>query len=153
MSTEQEIPQPFSSDYNQPGESRLDYLARVEKAGLEVVVPAPNQVQIDIDGVEQYEKYVDLIKILSSGDFWVNIDNIKEIPSRSNGPGKYHITITFDRPISDWERIAWQASLGSDCKRELFSCVRLRNNEPIPICFFEKKADQNPQPNAGVPVA
>lgn len=61
----------------------------------------------------------------------------KETISRN---GRAHIYIQFPRPLSDAERIALQASMGSDRKRELLSLSRiLGGTDRQPTTFFEVK--------------
>lgn len=126
-----------STDYATPDEGRVAYLDRVKASGLDVVVPNSHEIQIDIDSEEDFKRYKELVHMLSDHGSWVSIDSIVTIPSRNGLPGR-HVTIIFAHEVGDWERIAWQAALGSDLKRELFSCIRMNRGEIIPVCFFEK---------------
>lgn len=55
-----------------------------------------------------------------------------DIPAR-------HIRIQLPWELTDWERIAWQAALGSDPVRELLSCLRLRKGDAHPTMLIEPK--------------
>jgi len=139
VKTEQLVRGEIFTDYATPDETRTQYLNRVEESGLRVVVPRENELQIDIDSEERLENHRKLLSLLSSRHSWVPIDNIQMYPSRSGLPGKYHIVITLAHNLDPWERIAWQAALGSDSIRELFSCIRMHYGEVVPVCFFEKE--------------
>lgn len=105
---------------------------------LDIVVPDPNQLQIDIDSLAQEKEFDSLFET-----FFNNVEGSLQVisnkPSRSGKPGKRHITLTLNRKVTSVERILFQALLGSDRKRELLSYVRVLNGDPEPTLFFEKK--------------
>jgi hypothetical protein len=106
--------------------------------GYKVVVPEPNQLQIDIDNEQArtvYSKNIDR--------FQAHIADLKcaaqETPSKSGKPGKSHITLTLDvTHINPEQRILFQLMLGSDPVREFLSYVRWVNGDATPTLFFEK---------------
>ena len=114
---------------------REDTLERMEQNGLKLVIPADNQLQIDIDSESDYQRYQRALKSFKTN----HIDVIKEIverPSKSGLPRR-HITITMWSTYIPRERIFYQALLGSDLIREINNLRRLNNNDIFPIAFFE----------------
>jgi hypothetical protein len=67
-----------------------------------------------------------------------NAQVIKSTPSRSGLP-KRHLIVRLNRPVSNAERIALQAALGSDPVREILGIVRVQHNDPHPTLFLESK--------------
>jgi len=98
-----------------------------------IVHPADNnELQIDLDTSEQEEHYR---KILPSVADVYDIKDIVETPSKS---GKLHARIFLAYPLSIEERIALQAILGSDPKKELCSLRNWLKGDEMPILLFEK---------------
>ena len=115
--------------------------------GLEVVYPAANELQIDIDNEHSYRLLSNQLYIMNK---FVGIYNYTEKPSKSGEPGKMHITLVFqDRTFTTLERIGLQAMLGSDRVRELLSYVQNLNGDAHPTLFLEKTAPK--QLTEGVP--
>ena len=104
--------------------------------GLDVVFPKPSELQVDIDSDAAYERYCGVLDRLLHHLPFVT-ESIT--PSRSGYP-KRHIVLTLREPVTDVQRIALQAILGSDPVRELLSLKRIENGDPHPTLFFEKKA-------------
>ena len=105
--------------------------------GCTVVFPKANQLFVDIDDVN------------GTNWFHMNISKIVEHcvggetqvewkPSPSGKLDHSHVVVTLPRDVTAMERIAMQAFLGSDLKREALSWVRLVNDDPNPTLFFEK---------------
>jgi hypothetical protein len=113
---------------------RESYIVQMKIGGFFVIFPEPNELFIDIDTDDDYALYADQYKILIR-DIGV-VDNRESI-SRNGLPGR-HVTITLPFEVSDVERIAWQAALGSDPKRELLSMVRYQRGVKHPTLFVEK---------------
>ena len=103
---------------------------------LDVIFPKPNELLIDIDDDAAYDRYCHLLGIMKR-HFRVEMESI--VPSRSGYP-KRHITLTLAKPVTDTQRIALQAILGSDPVRELLSLRRVENKDSHPTLFLEKKA-------------
>lgn len=103
---------------------------------LDVILPEPYDLFIDIDDAEAYKRFdksLDLIIQHFNGQV------IKNTPSRSGLP-KRHIIVRLDRPATDAERIALQAAMGSDPVREILGIVRVQHKDPHPTLFLEEKA-------------
>lgn len=113
-----------------------------EILGMEVVLPQDNQLQIDIDNEESYKVYLgNLVRYkLHFADNPVLFT--EEKPSKSGKEGKRHITVTLADPISNEQRILFQALLGSDPVREMLSYIRLVNDDEHPTLFIEKPAQK-----------
>lgn len=106
------------------------------KEGLRVVVPTATQIQIDIDNDADYARYTQAYDMLRDLRIYAKL-NASERPSRNGGEGR-HITIDLGDDVTPIERIALQAIMGSDFKRELFSLSRVKDGEAIPTLFYEK---------------
>jgi hypothetical protein len=117
-----------------PNEDRELYIQRMKDEGFKIVLPESNEVFIDIDSEEDYLLYQDQMKILCK--MFANVAS-EEHESRNGLPGR-HITLFMPFELSDAERIGWQASLGSDYKRELLSMIRLTRGDLHPTLFVEK---------------
>jgi hypothetical protein len=102
-------------------------------SGLIVVFPKDNELQLDIDNDEAFALY-DSVRDIIHHHYTVKNEEIHT--SRSGGE-KRHITITLGRNIDNMERIALQACLGSDRKRELLSIIQEINNDEHPSLFLE----------------
>lgn len=102
----------------------------------ELVYPEHNQIQIDIDSEEAWQTHKELLELYES-----RFDYIRKCvvtPSKSGLPHR-HVTITLNNTVDAVERIALQAALGSDRKRELISLSRLEQGEQRVTRFFEPK--------------
>lgn len=98
-------------------------------------------MQIDIDTEEQYTIFVEMSACLIRN--WQAISpapqpTVEEHLSRSGYPRR-HITVTLPFNVEPWQRVAFQAAMGSDPFRELLSCVRLLRGDDKPTLFVEKK--------------
>lgn len=107
-------------------------------------VPArDNQLQIDIDSntaLAFFRKQWVIFNSRMSAYGKLQTSMLAIEPSPSGKPGRWHITITFPfARLTDTDRIALQACLGSDRTRELLSMCRCLNGSPIPTLFFERR--------------
>lgn len=112
----------------------LDF-ARQE--GLRVVLPTATQLQVDIDNDADYARFTQAFDLTMRHGIG-GVSSFTERPSRSGGERR-HITVHLALPVTALERIALQAILGSDWKREAFSFERLKKGEAVPTLFFEKE--------------
>lgn len=119
------------------GSLRMEVAQRqAAERGLVVTKPAVNELFIDIDNEESYAV------------FNANIGRVaaclpceaEEWDSPSGRPGHRHILVTFAPSVvlTDIERIALQAVLGSDRVREVLSWQRAFKGVRCPTLFFEK---------------
>jgi len=110
---------------------------RAEELGCDIVYPAPNELQIDIDTEHAFEIFQVMI-IVVRHHFLVY--GYQVTPSKSGLP-KRHITVTLVTPVTDIERVALQLALGSDRIRETLSLARIKLGQERPTCFFEKRPE------------
>jgi hypothetical protein len=90
------------------------------EAAMDLVLPAEDQLFIDLDEVGNLQVMQRQLQVLAKNGFAFVID--KQTVSKS---GRRHAYIRTDLPISPTERIALQACLGSDLSRELLSLLRI----------------------------
>lgn len=103
--------------------------------GLWVVLPKAAELQIDIDSNAAFTTFEDNYEM--ARELGLGVKGYSVRPSKSGGERR-HATVTMYAPLeSPLQRIALQALLGSDLKRELFSYARLQEGEAIPTLFFE----------------
>lgn len=100
--------------------------------GLKVVLPAENELQLDIDTPEQMAQYEAQLPLLR------NFMMVRETKRTKSFSGNDHIYLACPGlTFTPSERIALQAALGSDPKRELLSMARAKfSNKPATL-FFE----------------
>jgi hypothetical protein len=122
-----------ASEYD---ELREDFIKRMEAEGNRIVLPQSNELQVDIDSDEQYAVFQKSLACLKRNETESDDIKVEEHPSRSGLPRR-HITITMPFDLEPWERIAFQAALGSDPIRELVSIYRLMRNDRHPTLFVE----------------
>lgn len=104
---------------------------------LRVVLPTEYQLLIDIDNPYDRGVFTTNFDIVDSV---YGIDQVTETTSRSGKSGNSHIVVTLKTPLkSVLERIALQAVLGSDRRREAHSLRRSFQGEQNPTLFFEKR--------------
>jgi hypothetical protein len=113
-----------------------------EEDGLVVVLPAGDELQLDLDSDRDYAIYQKLFPII---DRYYVVMAVKDEPSRSGLP-KRHITLTLGKAVTVFERIALQVCLGSDRVRELLGVVQAMQGDPHPTLFLEKK----PEPTVAI---
>lgn len=111
------------------------YTKFMQTQGYKIVLPAADELQIDIDTTEMQERFNESAEILFR---YVEPKEIKEAPSESGLPRK-HITVKLPFELTVWQRLALQAALGSDNTREILSCIQYLNGDPTPTCFKEVK--------------
>lgn len=134
----------LGSEFIAPNSARaIDEAARL---GLDVVFPAADELQIDIDNEVDYDVFRRHIGILEQ-HYCTELEP-KETSSRSGGECK-HITVKLPHKVSNTERILLQAVLGSDRTREVLSLLQEWNGDAHPTLFLERTA----QPLLGTGVA
>lgn len=126
----------------------MDYLSnlsndtafeRAAEAGLDVVVPDEYTLTVDYDAPVIDTAFFETLEILQK---FYPVEIEKTLRSKS---GNYHIYLRSTEPLTDLEKVALQAILGSDPKRELFSFVRVKEGGlGYPSILFEKKVTDAP---------
>lgn len=118
-------------------ESRQAFVSRIEAEGeFKVVYPDDNQLFIDVDSEAQYKVFKNALEVFNKN--CPSGVKVEERPSQSGLP-KRHITVTLPFEVDLWQRIAWQGAFGSDPTREMLSAFRIRNEDPFPTLFVERK--------------
>lgn len=124
------------------------FIAQCERDGLQVVYPEPYELQIDIDSERQRETFEDVWPMFETK---MNAKIIDRHFSRSGAP-KEHITVCLPFEVSELMRVALQAILGSDGKRELYGVGRVMT-DTWPVSIFVElagvpvRADEEPRPS------
>ena len=113
-----------------------DAFAYAAVEGVDVRYPMANELFIDIDDEKSYYHFNENWPLL--GDMFTGQVEFAITPSRRKPEGR-HVTVTLPRAITPIERIALQAALGSDPRREAHSLRRYFQNDPLPTLFFEKR--------------
>lgn len=115
---------------------------KAELGNLVVCVPAADEIQIDIDSQQAFDKFMESWGILKAHTAFCDCP-VLITPSKSGLP-KCHVRIKSYCTLGPMERIALQAVLGSDITRELLSVVQVFNNDPESTLLLEtpKVAEQ-----------
>ena len=90
--------------------------------GQQIVRPGFRDLFLDLDGQADYDFLVDRLDHMSG--VALNLEVVHIGPSRSGKP-HLHVYLRASRDLSDIERIALQACLGSDRVREFLSLMRI----------------------------
>ena len=108
--------------------------------GLVAVLPNSNELFLDIDTDADYNLFLFHLAILGER-FYENIE-FESLTSSSGLPHR-HIIVKLPFDVTTEQRIALQAALGSDRKRELLSiCESIDEdceNHLTPVTLFEDK--------------
>jgi hypothetical protein len=108
------------------------------KRGQVVIRPGPHDVFVDIDDEAHYAQLIDILGLIERNGNAVTVEMVT--PSKSGGE-KRHVYLRCDRPLEVIERIALQACLGSDPRREILSLLRAwsphSDTNRAPTVFFE----------------
>lgn len=112
-------------------------LNEAHKQGWRIVVPKANELLLDIDSEEAFAEFKE--RYTRAANFNL-VEGYSARPSKSGTPGRYHVTVRVPGNIdSQLYRVALQAVLGSDWKREMYSIDRINKYDAIPTLFFEKE--------------
>lgn len=106
------------------------------KKGLEIVLPKRDELFIDLDSEAAYRTYKEQVKLLAQKETIL----LETVRYSASGPPHRHVTLTLKKELSPMMRIALQAALGSDPKREMLSFHRVCAGHPHPTLFFERPA-------------
>lgn len=109
-------------------------LRKAAKEGLVVIYPKEDQLFLDIDTEEQFQEFKARWDQLNPFDIF---KEYYSLPSNSGLPHR-HIVVNLHHKYSSIQRIAMQAILNSDCRKELISMLRIGTYKE-PIVFFQPK--------------
>lgn len=107
---------------------QLEVIAAEKQCSL--LIPKPNELFLDVDTIQQLDRVNASLKVLDDNGI---IYQKKELFSKS---GNRHIIISLPFDVSDELRVAFQAALGSDPKRELLACLRILAGVEVVTVFF-----------------
>lgn len=115
-----------------PRENARDKAARL---GLELVLPADNELFIDLDTLEAIDEFK-----IRFGDFTsINTFKHAKVQYTTSANGNTHVIVTLpDEKFTVLERIALQAALGSDPIREMIDVDNQRDGYEFVSVLFEK---------------
>lgn len=118
-------------------EVREDAVEKAARLGLQLLQPLPDEIFVDIDSEEAMREHE--LRWLKFKNLF---DDAKWNCSKSQTEGHFHIIVQVPSlaPLADHERIALQASLGSDPMREMLAILHGRSGYKYTSVFFEKKA-------------
>lgn len=102
--------------------------------GLHAVLPNDDELFLDIDDRDDFKVMKDILHVLEHNGFHA----VEEKRTRSKS-GNWHVYLRFQQPLEPMERIALQACMGSDRKREVLSILRCFTGNTAPTVFFEKE--------------
>lgn len=110
---------------------------------FEVVVAKDNELMLDFDiptAPSQFYTVLDILaQVLAQPSAKPVLPPYAVSKSKS---GNLHVIVTLPYDMSIEERVAWQAALGSDPKREALHMLSISRNEKNPILFYERKKTQ-----------
>jgi hypothetical protein len=129
------------SKYGSGGQTPDDMQKKADERNLDIRYPKGNELFVDIDNARDFARFKTLIEMFGRVE---RVMGWADTPSASGGQHR-HVVVTLARDVSQFERIAFQAMLGSDLKREVLSFERLRSGmHPNPSVFFEPKPGSKP---------
>jgi hypothetical protein len=111
-------------------------IENVKKAGYEVIEANDYQLLLDIDDNQQYKIFLDRFELFKK--FFGEEITYDMRPSIGGLPGR-HIIIQLQQPMGILERIAWQASMGSDPKKEFNNLLGVHFGIAHHIVLFNRK--------------
>ena len=123
----------FIPDEYSEQEARKEFLEKKKQEGFAIRVPDENEILLDIDSPAQYRVYEDQLIRLMRRDAGITTEEWE-----STTPGHKHISVRMPFTLNDYQRIAYQAVLGSDLRREILSLMRTESGDVMPNCLFEK---------------
>ncbi len=120
------------------GNDLKDILAQPRPpSGCTVVTPAADELFIDIDSLDDLGRFLERFEETFKGMFPTATYKI----SPSRGKGKFHVVVKAEGLVfTDIQRVAAQAALGSDWRRELFAVVKHVKINETHTCFFERSS-------------
>jgi hypothetical protein len=126
------------ANYHVSPEKRENAIKSAKEAGFEVIQSAPNLLLLDFDvpyaGDQKKYYNPEVMDIILQ---YVETHAVESWASKS---GNTHVLVTLGKELPAHHRIALQAALGSDPKREALSVLRLMNGIEEPSLLFKPKA-------------
>lgn len=123
----------FDGDYLLRSSSQTKDYAK--ENGWDCIVAGDSELFVDLDTKESIEAFPALYELFLQ--LFPDSVIMRQTPSKS-GVGQ-HVYVRLKYAMAATERIAAQAALGSDGKREMLSLIRAMTGDPEPVLFFELK--------------
>lgn len=117
-------------------EVREDAVEKAKRLGLDLIVPGPADVFVDLDSLADQLVFQQRLKLLQK--LWPDA-SVTMSESHTTGHAHAKVTIPELAPLSDHERIALQAALNSDPFREMLAIHHGRAGYKWTSVFFERK--------------
>lgn len=109
--------------------------AKAREMGVQVVYPIYDELLLDLDRPEDVSTYYERI-----ADLEEHYPFRSDLRTTSKG-GRVHMYVSLDMPkerkLTEYERVALQAVLGSDHKREIYNLARVQRGDAHPVVLFE----------------
>lgn len=110
------------------------------KHGLEIVEGDERTLQLDFDQGADYQQFINIraprmIQFLK-GNMVQRVWFTESRSSTAENPKK-HVYVRLSKAVTDTERVALQATLGSDPTREFLNLMRIVEGSDQPVLFFE----------------
>lgn len=128
-----ELTNPYKLNNDKEG---LEAKSKKYDKDLEIVPAQTNQIQIDYDYDEIPKQFDDILFLLRER---FPKGNLIWNKFRSASGKHWHVIIDLPEPISNQERIVWQAVFGSDYRREGLSLLRLIAQLENPSLLYMEK--------------
>ena len=100
----------------------------------EVVLPQPNQLLLDYDTPELPEFFMERMNVLLQA-----MKGPVLYQTYQSRHGNRHVIVTLPKELTPEHRIAWQAALGSDPKREALSLLSMAKGSKNPTLLIHRK--------------
>lgn len=108
-----------------------------QRLGLVAVLPGPCDLFVDVDSDAAMDWLLQMLPSLEDEEGALTVEVVTVVVSKSGLPHR-HVYLRASRALSSLERVALQACLGSDRKRELLSLLRVWSGAARPpTVFFE----------------
>lgn len=134
LNTDTKLPDvepPFGYDGKDSVGAHNTAIKEAQEDGFTVRVAQADEILLDLDTPESELQFNDNLQLFASLFGVVNVEGWK-----SKSKGRHVVVHTATKRISDAERIALQAALGSDGKREIIAIKRLRDGDTRPSVLF-----------------
>ena len=144
LNTDTELPDvkpPFGYDGIDSVDAHNTKIKEAQEAGFTVMVAQADEILLDLDTPESELQFEGNLQLLAS---LFGVTNVERWKSKSKG---HHVIVHIaTKGLSDAERIALQAALGSDGKREIIAIKRLRDGDTRPSVLFKPTVKKGGKP-------
>lgn len=134
--------QEYEEEFRNPNDIGRNVFALAEVRDCEAILPADDELQLDIDSPEDYAIMILQMERINAYDGSASGGLVLTILDQwdSRG-GNKHVVLRANQSLEVEQRILLQAILGSDRKRELFNWLRVDKGIENPITLFKPKGE------------